>query len=167
MKGRKFLFLVGFLWVSMNVWGQQSFGYLSYSEVLQSMPQYSEAQERLNTLKTEYMKETERAEQIFSKQFAEYIDGQKSFSENIMMKRQKELQQLMDQSIEFKKEAEDLLRKAEKELMEPVETRLKDAIRAVGTELNLDYILNTDGNMYPFINEEKGVNVTDKVKGML
>ena len=153
--------------ISGLAYAQKSFGYLSYSEVLKSMPQYKEVQTRLQTLKDEYNKETERAEDNFSKMFAEYIDGQKSFSENIMMKRQKELQQLMEQSIQFKEEAKQLLKNAEKELMEPLENRLKSVIEKVGTDAGYDYILNTDGNNYPFINNAKGENITDKVKALL
>ena len=105
-----------------------------------------------------------RAEQDFSKKFAEYIDGQKTFPENIMLKRQKELQQLMEQSMQFKKEAQELLTKAEADLMEPVNARLKEAIAEVGKKRNYAYVLNTDANAYPYISGEgEAENCTDAV----
>lgn len=142
----------------------QHFGYLSYNDVLRAMPEYTQAMKSLEELKKTYDQEMTRAEQDFSKKFAEYIDGQKSFPENIMLKRQKELQQLMEQSMQFKKEAQELLTKAEAELMEPVNTRLKEAITEVGKKRNYAYVLNTDANAYPYISGEgEAENCTDEV----
>ena len=140
----------------------QHFGYLSYNDVLHAMPEYTQAMKSLEELKRTYDKEMERSEQDFSKKFTEYLDGQKSFPENIMLKRQKELQQLMEQSMQFKQEAQELLTKAEAELMEPLHARLKDAINAVGKKLNYAYVLNTDVNAYPYISGD-GENCTDAV----
>lgn len=140
----------------------QHFGYLSYNDVLHAMPQYQQAMNSLEELKKTYDQEMERSEQDFSKKFTEYLDGQKTFPENIMLKRQKELQQLMEQSLQFQKEAQELLTKAEEELMDPVHTLLKDAINAVGKKHNYAYMLNTDVNAYPYISSD-GENCTDAV----
>lgn len=140
----------------------QHFGYLSYNDVLHAMPEYAQAMKSLEELKKTYDQEMERSEQDFSKKFTEYLDGQKTFPENIMLKRQKELQQLMEQSLLFKKEAQELLTKAEKELMEPVHALLKEAINAVGKKRNYAYVLNTDVNAYPYISGD-GENCTDAV----
>ncbi|MBO7580050.1 MAG: OmpH family outer membrane protein [Bacteroidaceae bacterium] len=140
----------------------QHFGYLSYNDVLHAMPQYQQAMKSLEELKKTYDQEMERSEQDFSKKFTEYLDGQKTFPENIMLKRQKELQQLMEQSLQFQKEAQELLTKAEEELMNPVHTLLKDAINAVGKKRNYAYVLNTDVNAYPYISGD-GENCTDAV----
>ena len=138
----------------------KKFGYLSYDAVLKAMPSYAEAQKSFNDLKASYAKELERSESEFSKQFAEYVDGQKTFPENILLKRQKELQQLMEQSLTFKQEAQQLLDKAEKELMQPVHQKLKEALYKIGSERGYDYILNTDNNSYPFVNNQTGEDIT-------
>ena len=140
----------------------QHFGYLSYNDVLHAMPQYQQAMKSLEELKNTYDQEMERSEQEFSKKFTEYLDGQRTFPENIMLKCQKELQQLMDQSLQFRKEAQELLTKAEEELMEPVHALLKEAIDAVGKNRNYAYVLNTDVNAYPYISGD-GENCTDMV----
>ena len=118
----------------------KTFGYLSYDAVLKAMPSYAEAQKSYGDLKASYAKELERSETEFSKQFAEYVDGQKSFPENILLKRQKELQQLMEQSLKFKQEAQQLLDKAEAELMQPVHQRLKEALYKIGMQKG-DFLL--------------------------
>ncbi len=68
----------------------------------------------------------------------------------------------MEQSLQFQKEAQELLTKAEEELMAPVHTLLKDAINAVGKKHNYAYVLNTDVNAYPYISSD-GENCTDAV----
>lgn len=142
----------------------QHFGYLSYDEVMKAMPEYAQAMRSLEELKKSYDAEMERAEQDFSKKFIEYIDGQRSFPENIMLKRQKELQLLMQQSVQFKQEAQELLTKAETELMAPVRARLNEAIEAVGRKHNYAYVLNTDANAYPYISGNgEAENCTDAV----
>ena len=140
------------------------FGYLSYNEIIHAMPEYAQALKSLEELKKSYDQEMERAEQEFSKKFTEYIDGQKSFPENIMLKRQKELQLLMEQSLNFKKEAEELLTKAEAELMAPIHNTVKEAINEVGKEHKYAYVLNTDANAYPYISGNgEAENCTDAV----
>ena len=136
------------------------FGYLSFSEVLSTMPAYAEAQKSLETLKATYEQELQRSESEFSKQFAEYVDGQKSFPENILLKRQKELQQLMEQGIAFKEEAKRLVANAEKELMAPVNKKLKETIAAVAKQRGYAFVLNTDNNACPYVNGEVGDDIT-------
>lgn len=140
------------------------FGYLSYDEALKSMPAYAEAQKKLEELKASYDKELQYSESEFSKQYGEYIDGMKSFPENILLKRQKALQQLMEQSISFKDEAKRLLSKAEDELMQPVHERLKAAIAAVAKQHGYEFVLNTDNNAAPYVNGEVGADITAEVK---
>lgn len=139
------------------------FGYLSYNEALRSMPSYEKAQKSLQELRKQYADELSRSEKEFSKQYAEYVDGQKSFPDNILLKRQKELQQLMEQGLEFKAEAKRLLEKAESELMQPVHQELKAVLARIGKNRGYAYILNTDNNACPFVNGELGDDITADV----
>jgi len=142
---------------------ESHFGYIDYNKALKSLPEYEQAQKSLDELKSTYDKEMERSEQELNKQFKEFIDGQKTFPENILLKRQKELQQLMEQSLKFKDEAENLLTNAESELMEPVHKKLKDTIAKVAVEKGLDFVANSDNNAYPYFNTEKGIDITELV----
>ncbi|MCR5313212.1 MAG: OmpH family outer membrane protein [Bacteroidaceae bacterium] len=151
------------------IYKTQRFGFLSYDEALKSMPEYSIAQKSLEDLKATYDREMERAEQEFTKKYSEYIDGQGTFPENIMLKRQKELQQLMDQSIAFKNEAKKMLVEAERETMKPLYEQLNKIIKEIGEEYKFSYILNTDCNAYPYINTSvgEGQDINDIVKTAL
>ena len=65
----------------------------------------------------------------------------------------------MDQSLQFKNEAEQLLTQAKVELLAPVHARLQQVIDAIGVERGYDFILNTDNRAYPFINKAKGEDI--------
>ena len=110
---------------------QSKFGYFNYDDMLKAMPEYTEAQNNLNMLKDNYESELKRSEDEFDKKYTEFLDGQKEFPKSILMKRQKELQNLMDQTLEFKKDVKEMLSKAEKNLMAPVKQKLDEAVAAV------------------------------------
>ena len=139
------------------------FAYISYGEVLKSMPAYAAAQKSLADLRANYDNELKRTDEEFSKQFAEYVDGQRTFPENILLKRQKELQQLMEQGLEFKEEARRLLAQAEVELMQPVNKQLKELIAKIAKERGYAFVLNTDNNAAPFVDGELGDDITADV----
>ena len=110
------------------------FGYLSYNEIFKAMPEYAASQQKLAELKAKYDQEAQRGEEEFQRKFAEFLQGEKDFPENILLKRQHELQDLLAKSIAFKEEAQKLLSQAGKVLQVDVVLLRNAAIRAVGLE---------------------------------
>ena len=139
------------------------FGYLSYSQVLEAMDGYADTQKTIAALRQAYEQELARSEEVFSKQFSEYVDGQKSFPDNIRLKRQKELQQTMEQSLQFKQEAKALLKQKEEAALDVLRARLNGVISEIGTERGYAFVLNTDNNVYPFVNGGLGDDITNEV----
>lgn len=139
------------------------FGYLSYNDVFEQMPEYAEAKARFEELKAKYDAEAQRAEDEFQRKFAEFLQGQKDFPPSIMQKRQVELQELMDKSVSFRQESQRLLQQAQADLQAAVSDKLNAAIQAVAAERGLIFVLNTDGNAVPFIHPQVGVNITSPV----
>lgn len=139
------------------------FGYLSYNDVMIHTNEYAEVQATIKALRDVYEKELQRSEETFSKQFAEYIEGQKSFPENILLKRQKELQQTMEEAVQFKQEAKRMLEAKEKEVTDSLRKKIDKAISQIGVERRYAFIINTDGDTYPFVNSGIGEDVTAAV----
>ena len=125
------------------------FGFLSYSEIIRLMPEYISAQEKLNRLQEKYEAELQRSDNEFNRKYAEFLEGQKEFPENILLKRQKELQELMEKSIQFRDETKELLANVRKEMTAPIMEKLNEAIRIIGLQHQFEYVLNTDNNTYP------------------
>ena len=144
-----------------------TFGYLNYTQVLHSMPDYATAQTTMQNIREQYDKEAAYNEDKFFKMYSDYIQGQKSFPEDIMLKRQKELQVAMDQGIKFREESEKLLRSAEADLCQPIEQKLDSAIAVVARARGLAFVINTDQHAYPFINPNDGIDITNLVNLVL
>lgn len=140
-----------------------AFGYLSYDSLLHAMPEYAAARQSLTSLRQKYEAEATYNEQNFRRLFADFLEGQKDFPQNIMLKRQRDLQEEMERGLAFRHEADSLLACAEKDLMRPVRLRLDEAIRAAATERGYAFVLNTDGNACPFVSPDAGENASSYV----
>ena len=143
------------------------YGYLSYDEVFQSMPEYATMQANLQTLREKYEAEQKRVEDDFNKKYEEFLDGQAGFPKTILQKRQSELQEMLDKNIAFKKEGLRLLSQAEKEAKAPLKQRLADVLKQVGEARGYAFILNTDGNAVPWMNAAMAEDCTEIVKSLL
>lgn len=163
---KKSIFLLIAL-LSLTATAQTKFGYVSYSEVLTAMPEYAAAQANLESLQQKCEKELAQSEKDFNKKYAEFIEGQESFPALIRDKRQKELQELLEKSIEFKKEVQKTLAEARKEMMQPLRERIAEAARKICVEQGLDYIIDADKENFIAFNESTGADVTAQLKAAL
>jgi outer membrane protein len=143
------------------------YGYLSYDSVFQAMPEYATMQASIQQLRDKYEAEQKRVEDDFNKKYEEFLDGQASFPKTILQKRQSELQEMLDKNIAFKKESQRLLCKAECEAKAPLKNRLAEVLAKIGEERGYVFILNTDGNVAPWLNTAMGEDITEIVKELL
>lgn len=153
--------------VPMQTAASLRFGFFSYQDVLQSAPDYAEVQRNIETLRGKYQAEMKRASDEFNLKYEAFLDGLKDFAPAIRMKRQAELQELMEKNMAFKQEATRLLQQAEADAMAPLKARLNQAIAKVGAQKALAFILNTDNNAAPYLNPELGENVSAAISAEL
>ncbi len=144
-----------------------SFGYLSYQEALESMPQYALVQKQMEELRGQYQAETLRVEEEFNRKYEEFLEGQREFPKTILQKRQTELQQMMEKNIEFKANSLKELDTAEKEAMAPLRLRLNDVLREIGMKKGFAFIYDTDTKALPFLNTEAGEDINILVQDAL
>ena len=143
------------------------YGLLSRSALIEAQPEYAEARAALATLRRQYAQEAEYNELNFKRQFAEYLEGQKSFPLNIMLKRQRDLQEELEQGIAFRTATDSLLCRAEAELFAPVAERVDSAIRAVAMERGLEAVINTDEKACLFVHPSLAEDITAFVEEKL
>ena len=137
------------------------YGYISYNNVLQSMPEIEQAEKSLETLRSKYDVEMKRSEDEFNAKYEEFLEAQRDLVPSILRKRQAELQDMMDKNTAFRAEARRLLAQA---AYAPLHAKLKAAIGEVAAEQGLAFVLNTDNNACPYINPAMGVDVTSLVR---
>lgn len=140
------------------------FGYLSYEAAFQAMPEYATMQAGLAQLREKYEAEQKRVENDFNRKYEEFLDGQSSYPQTILQKRQAELQEMLDRNIAFKKESQRLLANAEAEAKAPLTARLADVLATIGQQRGYAFILNTDLNAVPWVNVDLGENIIEAVK---
>ena len=143
------------------------FGYLSYNTALQSMPDYTKAQQKIDDLKAQYQAETKRVEDEFNRKYEEFLDGQREFPKTILQKRQTELQELMERNIQFKEKSREELAQIERETLAPLRIRLIELLGKIGRERGYAFIYDTDTNALPFLSPDMGDDLNQIVKDAL
>ena len=139
-------------------------GFLSYDSALTVMPQRSIVEKHLETLTAQYEAELKRVEDEFNQKYEAFLDGRKDFPRTILLKRQTELQQLMQRNVEFKENGRKELQQAREEAYAPLHRQLNEAIAIVAKRHKLAVVVNTDANACPFIDPDMAVDISQEVE---
>ena len=161
--------LFAFCCLSLTATAQSTvrFGYVNVDSLIHTLPAYAEIQTQMTALRAKYAAEAEYNESAFRRQYAEYLQGQKQFTPNILAKRQADLQESLQKGIKFRQQADSLLKQAEIDMLRPIRQSVNAAIRAVGLEHGYEYIIDTSNAVYPFIHSSVGENATLYIKEKL
>lgn len=143
------------------------FGFFSYSEVLEAMPDMTLLKKKMADQRSQYEAELKRAEEEFNKKYEEFLEGQRQFAPSIYKKRQAELTDLMERNMAFKAEAQKQLQEAEQAAMAPLKAKLSAAVAKVAKQMSLAFVLNTDGDAVPYVDPVLGTDITAAVKAAL
>lgn len=136
------------------------FAYLSYETAMKSMPEYTQAADNVEKLRTQYDNEIKRAEKEFNAKYEDFLENQRTMASAILDKRQSELQELLQKNLKFREEAKRLLLQAENDAYTPLKTKLNEAIRRIGAERGYAFVLNTDGEACPYVDSTKGDDIS-------
>lgn len=143
------------------------FGFFSYNEVLEAMPDMTLLKTKMADQRSQYEAELKRAEEEFNKKYEEFLEGQRQFAPSIYKKRQAELTDLMQRNMAFKAEAQQQLQQAEQAAMAPLKAKLSAAVAKVAKQMGLAFVLNTDGDAVPYVDPVLGTDITAAVKAAL
>ena len=143
------------------------FGHLSYERALKSMPDYALAQQALAERRAQYEAEQQRVEKDFNAKYEEFLDGMREFPQTILYKRQAELKELLERNVAFKTELKRQLVRDEEEIFAPLREKLAAVLAQVGLDCGYAFILNTDGNVTPFVSPVYGEDINQLVQDAL
>ena len=152
-----FLFLIV---LSFSMLAKAQFGYYSNNSVLQALPSYEQATADYERLCQRCEKEIEHNERELTRQYVAFLDGYRDFPEPILRKRQNELQRLVDNSVNFRKELKVWLAQAKDSLFAPSRAMVAVAAEKVAVACDLDYVIDTDAVAYVYMNPNKAVDIT-------
>lgn len=162
--------LLMMLALPMSVFAQTlKFGHVNAQEIITVMPEFTKAQNDLQTLQNQLSGELQRTQEEFNKKYQEFQQAiaKDSLPANIAERRQKELQDMMQRQEQFQQDAEQQMQKKQGEMFAPIYKKLDDAIKAVGSAEGVIYVFDLARTAIPYVNEALSVNLTNKVKANL
>ena len=154
----------------MGVFAQNlKFGHINAQEIITVMPEFTKAQNDIQTLEKQLTAELQRTQEEFNKKYQEFQQAiaKDSLPPNIAERRQKELQDMMQRQEQFQQDAQQQMQKAQNDAMAPIYKKLDDAIKAVGAAEGVIYIFDLARTPIPYVNETLSINLTNKVKANL
>lgn len=164
MKKLKLLLAVTVACTFLSLSAQEGmFGFIDFNSTLKLMPEYMEAELNLQKIQSDYREEIERSKREFERKYIEFMLDQNGMSASVVAKRQKELQLLMDNNAQFRDKVQSELEAKRDELLVPIKKKLLETVSEVCVEQNLDYVIDTGKGAYLYINQNKGVDLSDNV----
>ena len=163
---KKLFLAFAFMAMTLTASAQTPFkyGYFSFSEALKAMPAYAIAERDMASLRAKYEEEGKRVEDDFNKKYEQFLDGQRDFAPSILQKRQAELQEMMEKNVAFKNESKRLLAQADAESKAALKVRLRAIVARIGADRGYAFILNTDNDAVPYVNNAVGEDINALVK---
>ena len=162
--------LVMLLALPMGVFAQNlKFGHINAQEIITVMPEFTKAQNDIQTLEKQLTAELQRTQEEFNKKYQEFQQAiaKDSLPPNIAERRQKELQDMMQRQEQFQQDAQQQMQKAQNDAMAPIYQKLDNAIKAVGAAEGVISIFDLARTSIPYVNESQSINLTSKVKANL
>ena len=145
----------------------QKFGYVNSSELIQLMPEFAKAQQKMEDLEKTYTAEFNAMRTELEKKGTEFEKLQQdSVPESILKRRYEELLQLEQRLQQFGQEVQQKLAVAEQEEMLAIQTKLREALEAVGRDGGYVCIYDLAGGM-PYVSKTLCEDVTMKVRTKL
>jgi len=160
---KKFLFVAALLITSVTL-SAQKIAYVNTESLYMDMPEVSELESTIATLNESYRTELTKMQEEFQKKYAEFMEQQESLPENIRVRRQQEVQELQLRIQNFVEVAEEDVQKKQRELLEPINLKIKDTIKKVAEENSYTYVIEGGVLLYT---APDGIDATPMVKQKL
>lgn len=162
---KKFLIVIMLL-APMSMLAQK-FGYMNSAELIQLMPEFSKAQKKLQDLEKTYTNDFNAMRTELEKKGTEFEKLQQdSVPENILKRRYEELLQMEQRLQQASQELQQSLAQAEQQEMIAIQTKLRDALDAVGRDGGYVCIFDLAGGV-PYISKTLCEDVTAKLRTKL
>lgn len=140
----------------------QKFGVVDTQAVLAGMPESAQMQKELQDLGKQYEDELQKLQEQVNKLYNDFqtIQDDPNTAQSIKERRMQEVQEAMQKAEQFRNTASQELNKAAEAKMAPIQTKINDAVKAVGAEGGYTLILPNEPGLLLYV----GSDVTDVTK---
>ena len=148
----------------------QKYAQFDYASIIQDMPAYKTAQTELQGMQDKFKKDLEDMQKELQTKYEKFQqEVNEKTPENIRSRRQQELAELSQKLDQARADDEKALQDASSQKMQPIISKVMDAINAVAKEVNYVYIMDSIAALSAgiFINPALSENVTAKIRTKL
>ncbi len=145
----------------------QKFGRINTNELIAAMPETAEAQTNLDAVIKDYSDMFETMQVEINTKMADLQKNEATLSESMKQLKYKELQDLSARMEEFQRSAQQEIQQKQAELMQPVQEKALNAIKAVAQAGAYTAILDTAIPTMVYVDEATVVDILPAVKAHL
>jgi outer membrane protein len=163
----KLLLLGTFLMFSAVVFAQDyKFGHIESQRVIVLMPEYKEASDSLQLVRTRYDEQAERMQVEVNRKYNELVEQQNELDSLILESMFADVQSMQERLQNFQMQAGQKLRTLEANLLQSVMDKLDAAVSEVAKEMELIYVFDVS-QRNPIYASDKSIDVAPMVKEKL
>lgn len=141
--------------------------YINTQEIFASMPELSSIETQLTNKQEEITKNMQALEQEFNKKVEEF-QKTPATSDAIRQDQEKQLGQIQERFQVYSQNSQQEMSQLQQQLIEPINRKIADAIKAVGDEHNFTFVLDVSTMQSPIVYvSPTATNITQQVKTKL
>lgn len=160
------LFFLLLLVVTTSAFGQLNIGYLNAQEVLSQMPERPQVEQELDGFIQEKRKELQQRTTEFQDAVGEFQRNQEKMTESEIREEEQRLAQMETEIGKFQQGIQQQIQQRRAKLLEPLYTKMDEAINAVAEKNDLDFVLNkatSTGENVVYYAASKKLDITEQV----
>ena len=161
---KKFLLAILML-APMAAFAQAKFGHINSQEVMQALPEATAMRTKMEALQKQYEADEKAMIDEYQKKVEAFQKDEPTMPDNMKQRKVQEIQEMEQKITQARQDNAQALQKAYTDELTPIQTKVMDAIKAVGNAGGYVYIMET--NSVPFINTTISTDVTAQVKAKL
>ena len=162
----KKLVLMLLMFAPLATFAQQKFGHINAQEVMSQMPEFIKARGEMEAKAKQYENDLKAMQDELQRKSQEYDKNKSTMNATKQQETETELNNLYQKYQQALQDNQQSLGKEQQDKMQPITTKLVNAIKAVGQAGGYVYIMDTSAGI-PYISSTLSKDVTADVKAQL
>ena len=162
----KKLVLMLLMFAPLATFAQQKFGHINAQEVMSQMPEFIKARGEMEAKAKQYENDLKAMQDELQRKSQEYDKNKSTMNATKQQETETELNNLYQKYQQALQDNQQSLSKEQQDKMQPITTKLVNAIKAVGQAGGYVYIMDTSAGI-PYISSTLSKDVTADVKAQL
>ena len=162
----KKLVLMLLMFAPLATFAQQKFGHINAQEVMSQMPEFIKARGEMEAKAKQYENDLKAMQDELQRKSQEYDKNKSTMNATKQQETETELNNLYQKYQQALQDNQQSLAKEQQDKMQPITTKLVNAIKAVGQAGGYVYIMDVSSGI-PYISDTLSKDVTAEVKAQL